>query len=326
MKKLSLLFFLLAIALFPQYVLCDLNTGLVAYYPFNGNAMDESGNNNNGVVNGAALTNDRFGSPNSAYNFNGESDYIEIADNETLKMSNYITLSGWFNMTDITPGYANIIINKDGLNSGTAYEVGVWGSISSLAYHLGPNTGLPWDLMDWTNTGYEVNDSVWIFFCITYDTQKSKVYINDSLIKEYNTDGLIGSVDGSLRIGGRKKRDGTLDAYDFFKGTIDEIRIYNRALSECEIIQLYNTPQQYCTTDLDNDGVPDIRDKCVNTPQGSWVNNNGCRGDVRYTEEDMVNMVNNLLQWDTNKDKHIGLIEVLQILRDTAGVIKSSQK
>ena len=50
----------------------DLKDGLVAYYPFNGNANDESGNGNNGTVNGATLTTDRFGNTNKAYSFNGK--------------------------------------------------------------------------------------------------------------------------------------------------------------------------------------------------------------------------------------------------------------
>ena len=45
--------------------------GLLAYYPFNGNALDASGNNNDGVVAGATLTNDRFGASNAAYHFSG---------------------------------------------------------------------------------------------------------------------------------------------------------------------------------------------------------------------------------------------------------------
>ena len=49
----------------------DLNDGLIAYYPFNGNANDESGNGNDGTVNGATLTNDRFGNEDSAYSFDG---------------------------------------------------------------------------------------------------------------------------------------------------------------------------------------------------------------------------------------------------------------
>ncbi|MGK5093982.1 hypothetical protein WDW89_18465 [Deltaproteobacteria bacterium TL4] len=54
--------------------------GLVAYYPFNGNANDESGNWNNGTVNGATLTTDRHGNANKAYSFDGADDYINIPD------------------------------------------------------------------------------------------------------------------------------------------------------------------------------------------------------------------------------------------------------
>ncbi len=54
----------------------NLDSGLVAYYPFNGNAKDESGNGNNGSVFGATLTMDRFGNDRSAYEFNGTDNYI----------------------------------------------------------------------------------------------------------------------------------------------------------------------------------------------------------------------------------------------------------
>ncbi len=54
-----------------------LSDGLVAYYPFNGNANDESGNGNNGIVHGATLTADRSGNANSAYSFNGIDNYID---------------------------------------------------------------------------------------------------------------------------------------------------------------------------------------------------------------------------------------------------------
>ena len=56
----------------------NLNEGLVAYYPFNGNANDESGNGNNGEVNGATLAEDRFGGAGKAYSFDGENDWIEL--------------------------------------------------------------------------------------------------------------------------------------------------------------------------------------------------------------------------------------------------------
>src|SRR5258706_6338804 len=74
---------------FPQV---NLNSGLVAYYPFNGNAYDASGNGNNPVFNNAALATDRFGSPNSAYYFNGTDNYIQIPNAPSINPSNQISL------------------------------------------------------------------------------------------------------------------------------------------------------------------------------------------------------------------------------------------
>ena len=62
----------------------NLNSGLVAYYPFNGNADDASGNGNNAIFNNATLTTDRFGVPNSAYYFNGIDNYMQIANSLSL--------------------------------------------------------------------------------------------------------------------------------------------------------------------------------------------------------------------------------------------------
>ena len=76
----------------------DLNEGLVAYYPCNGNANDASGNGNNGTVYGASLATDRSGNANSAYEFNGTSDYTRVADSATLRSpTNGLTLALWVN-------------------------------------------------------------------------------------------------------------------------------------------------------------------------------------------------------------------------------------
>ncbi len=74
-------------------VLADLNEGLVAYYPFNGNANDESGNGNDGTVNGATVTVDRFGNTDSAYHFNGNGN---ATDSVQLP---YTIINGLINIT-----------------------------------------------------------------------------------------------------------------------------------------------------------------------------------------------------------------------------------
>jgi hypothetical protein len=77
------------------YAQVDLNSGLKAYYPFNGNANDASGNNNNPVFNNATITADRFGNPNNAYHFNGVYQYMRIPNKPSLNFGKEITLSVW---------------------------------------------------------------------------------------------------------------------------------------------------------------------------------------------------------------------------------------
>jgi hypothetical protein len=71
-----------------------LPAGLVAYYPFNGNANDESGNGNHGSVYGATLTEDRFGVPDSAYSFDGQNNFIQIENINDFKLTSW-TIAGW---------------------------------------------------------------------------------------------------------------------------------------------------------------------------------------------------------------------------------------
>lgn len=82
-----------------------LTNGLVAYYPFNANANDESGNGFNGTVNGATLTTDRFGRTQSCYSFNGTDNYIRLPLNTgNLNGSTQVTISAWINPNQIKTG------------------------------------------------------------------------------------------------------------------------------------------------------------------------------------------------------------------------------
>ena len=82
----------------------DLTNGLVAYYPFNGNADDTSGNGNNGTVIAAVLTTDRLGNANSAYAFNGSTSLITVPDAPSLRVTNDITVSCWVNFSQTNKG------------------------------------------------------------------------------------------------------------------------------------------------------------------------------------------------------------------------------
>lgn len=112
MKKILLPFLLLIVNL--SFGQVDLNLGLRAYYPFSGNAIDASGNNNNPVFNNATLTADRLANPNSAYHFNGIDNYIKIPNNASLNTGNKLSLVAWVRPTGFYAGpcHGNSILMK----------------------------------------------------------------------------------------------------------------------------------------------------------------------------------------------------------------------
>jgi len=211
-------------------------TGLIAYFPFTGNANDETGNGRNGTVHGATLTTDRFGTTNSAYSFNGASDYIS-ASAEGLPASDR-TVSFWF--------YANQINNKPALFGygggacGTSWihSINTTGSgLMSLAGHCGIN-----------DLGYSYPSApigAWHHWVITTSSTGTKMYYDNVLVQSnsnYVTNTNISEKD--LIIGGCVAPSGVGTYTDgnvsFFDGAIDDIRIYNRELNSSEISELYD--------------------------------------------------------------------------------------
>ncbi len=97
---------------------------LIAFYPFNGNANDESGNGNHGTVYGATLTTDRFNQPNRAYYFDGINDYIMVPNSSILQISGEITMSAWFQTRSAKP-HANILCKSEVQDPRDGYLMGI---------------------------------------------------------------------------------------------------------------------------------------------------------------------------------------------------------
>jgi hypothetical protein len=110
----------------PSQLPANLQQGLVAYYPFNGNANDASGNGNNGIVNGATLTADRFGNANRAYNFDGNAQYISVQNSVTLSPLN-LTISVWYRISEnYSSGNLNLLSKMNHSNANYfAYGMGL---------------------------------------------------------------------------------------------------------------------------------------------------------------------------------------------------------
>ncbi|MBN2415726.1 VCBS repeat-containing protein, partial [bacterium] len=87
--------------------------GLVAYYPFNGDADDESGKGHNGTVHGATLTTDKFGGSDCAYSFDGDNDYISIPDNADQRIRPPLSIAFWINPDDYSSSGRYILSKGD---------------------------------------------------------------------------------------------------------------------------------------------------------------------------------------------------------------------
>ena len=108
--------------------------GLLAWYPFDGNALDASGNDNNGVINGPTTTTDRFDRPNHALLFSGNNQYVNVANNV---WSDSLTISAWFYANDFggTGNLGGKAIFFKAQNTGYSidYDLGVGYDASSNA-------------------------------------------------------------------------------------------------------------------------------------------------------------------------------------------------
>jgi hypothetical protein len=227
-------------------VLAGLNDGLVAYYPFNGNANDESGNGYHGTVVGATLTDDRFGNLNSAYSFDGVDDYIKILSGPNLQGFSQTTLAAWINSKpNIGKGESRIIeIGKNWPNS-TALVLDVpgmrQGSFRAWFHADGQRKGeigSGWD-------GVNYHDGQWHLVVFTYDGSTTRLYVDGILKEQGSGTGVIDSPPVALigQLNFSSPSNGSV-----FGGIIDDVRVYNRALTESEIQALYEE-KNVCETE-----------------------------------------------------------------------------
>jgi len=206
----------------------------VVYYPFNGNANDESGNANHAMVYGAGLTTDRSGSANKAYDFNGGS-WLKAADHAVLDFGN-----GDFSLTSL--------INVRAINSGRIVSAGytandgIWGLGfgSNLAWGSGIRInyfvysgGAYRDFNSTAITNYTVGQ--WAFVGVTKSGNMLTFYFNGQPAGTA-TIPYPSNSNSYLSIGSRQL--GANSQIEYFNGKIDEVRIYRRALSAVEMQQL----------------------------------------------------------------------------------------
>ncbi len=209
--------------------------GLVGYWSFNGNANDASGNGNNGIVTGATLTNDRFGNPNSAYSFNGTSDYITSAFAPFTAPP--FTISAWVKLNQLGAGIEPIVsIGEVGGNQLKRLFFSPTYSGAGL-----PNIGTGGaNGINSTQSSIVANNWVHVVVaCSSYTVSGVIFYINGIGYTQNTIGGSNVPVpmnNSPFTFGRHTVNLGVA----FFDGLIDDVAMYNRVLTPNEVTFLFS--------------------------------------------------------------------------------------
>jgi trimeric autotransporter adhesin len=210
-----------------SFMTLNIPAGMIAYYPFNGNANDESGNGHNGTNYGATLTTDRFSRPNRAYYFNGSDNHINFHSDDLPTGNNPFIVTGWFKTSDAggSNGWdGNAIFSYGYPNVHVAVYAGALIIASRENNFVGPQIAVP---------SHIVSDGAFHFFVYEYKNNHIRIFLDGILVVDQESD--FSTTYYPFQIGIRK-----FNPYFNFDGTIDDIRIYNRTLSDSEIQSLYH--------------------------------------------------------------------------------------
>jgi hypothetical protein len=224
--------------LIPGNMPASIQDGLVAYYPFTGNAGDSSGKGNHGTVNGATLTADRNGKAGSAYLFNGVNQNIRIPP--VTKSLSRFTISFWFRLLDWQNacGEGKYFFSMNSTPLGTTAV----GDEMSIGRH--PMTGtnnLLFGIFDmdsgggwsWVNSGTQPLSTQFYHLVASYNGSLMRLYINGNLIGSLPYSKALTQFTNACTIGSSSY------SCSYVNAIIDEVRVHNRALTDAEIRYLY---------------------------------------------------------------------------------------
>ena len=203
-------------------------SGLVAFYDFDGDLENEVSDSHDGTANRAVTyTTDRHGSADAAV-YLETSDKILVPDDPELDITGGITLAAWVRPQASDRAYAAVIDKK----YTEAYSFGIYGAIADpdtvymISYVSGNSDGSP-DVVP-------LGTGAWSHIAFTFEdsTGKSRHYFNGAIVDSSTRAVVLGTSDEALRIGGAFLSDD-------YKGAIDQVAVFNRALSPGEISALF---------------------------------------------------------------------------------------
>ena len=236
-NKLIVLMFLSTASIFAQVPSYVPSSGLVGWWPFNGNAQDESGNGNHGTVNGATLTSDRGVIPNTAYSFDGVDDYIKVQNSPNILTQEYSVSIWFYSNTDYSTGNNNTLLRSG--DAGVCNGVGF--AIANFDFKT------KFGFSDFGSGNFCFKTSIncssfqtgkWHNLIFTRNSNKGIQYLNGIAMDSLTNNSYSPATNCPIFFGSNWLNTGDIP-WDVFNGKIDDIGIWNRALTQQEITALY---------------------------------------------------------------------------------------
>jgi len=200
----------------------SLKRGLVAHYTFEGDARDKSGNGNDGRIHGATPAADRFGKENGALRFDGKSAYVDIGAGKSLRMRKGFAIAAWVKF-DRTPLESGVFGSaspraKDGCRLSLGTSGFQLARSKDDAASIVLEEPLPFDR--------------WHYVAASWNGHEAALFVNGEYVGEVEFEGRL--PDGTANWIGKSR-----ESLGYMKGVIDDVRIYNRGLTEMEMEELY---------------------------------------------------------------------------------------
>lgn len=225
-----------------------MSTGLVGHWKLDNDMLDSTTNANHGTCTGCPTsTTDKDGTVNKAFAFNG-TQLIEVADDSALKNFSSLTVSAWINPTANAPTLWGRIAHKSNGATGDDYGL-IYQSGNKINFRIGTNTGTT------SLSGRVISPNTgWYHVVGTWNGNTIQIYVDGQADTSGSITGTLINSNESFAIGGHAD-----NSQRMFTGHIDDVRVFNRALSTSEVTDLYNSgPTENC-----NDGIQNQDEICI---------------------------------------------------------------
>jgi hypothetical protein len=269
----------------------------ISYWKFEGNTNDEKGRNDGTLMDNAAIISDSV--RGSVLSLDGAGDYVDVPNDASLNISGPLTISAWIKNENDKDSYQDIVAKGRGFDTGGAY---------SLAW-LGSNDNAYFFLRNPTNDGY-VNartslpyDNNWHHVAAVYNGTNGIVYVDGS-----SAGGMISATVSPIW---QNNKNVLIGGSMWFKGSIDDVMIFNKSLSEEEVQKIYclwGKGESFCDYSLNKFSMIVLPDTQYYTETYPWIFTNQTQWIVDNSDElntkfvlhlgDVVNSGTNLAHYD----------------------------